>query len=201
MIDNSKRDKILESSLGEFAEYGYDKASTDRISRRAEVSKGLIFHYFGSKENLYMTTMNKCIDDIFEEFDSIEFPDTDFISRLMKMMEVKYNFFIKHSQHYKLIVNGFYDSPKKLQEKLKHRYSELKQIGYAIFVDMIKEMPIKKDISIDEIVSIIASITNVIESKYIYLFTDGTVSFEKSYDIVKEEYLRLINIIMYGILE
>lgn len=201
MLDKTKKEKIMRASLEEFSEFGFDKASTDRISQRAEVSKGLIFHYFGSKDNLYMTTMNTCIDDIFDEFDNIEFPDTDFISKLMKTMEIKYNFFIKHPMHYKLMVNGFYDSPKKLQKKLERRYSELKQIGFNIFVDMIKDLPIKKDISIDEIVSIITSITNVIESKYVNLFTDDTVSFEKFYDIVKEEYLRLINIVMYGILE
>ncbi len=201
MLDQTKKEKIMSASLEEFSEFGFDKASTDRVSQRAKVSKGLIFHYFGSKENLYMTTMNKCINDVFEEFNNIEFPDTDFMSKLIKMTEIKYNFFIKHPQHYKLIVNGFYDSPKKLRKKLEQRYSELKQVGFDIFVDMIKELPIRKGISVDEIVLMIMSITSIIESKYVNLFIDDTVSFEKFYDIVKEEYISLVNIVMYGILE
>lgn len=201
MLDKTKKEKIMKASLEEFSEFGFDKASTDRISQRAGVSKGLIFHYFGSKENLYMTTMNSCIDDVLYEFDNVEFQETDFISKLMKMMEVKYNFFKKHPLHYKLMVNGFYDSPKKLQKKLEHSYSELKQIGYNSIVHMIKDLPIKKDITIEEIVAIIVSITSIIEGKYINFFTEETYSFEEFYDKAKEDYIRLINIVMHGILE
>lgn len=201
MLDKTKKEKIMKASLEEFSEFGFDKASTDRISQRAGVSKGLIFHYFGSKENLYMTTMNSCIDDVLYEFDNVEFQETDFISKLMKMMEVKYNFFKKHPLHYKLMVNGFYDSPKKLQKKLEHSYSELKQIGYNSIVHMIKDLPVKKDITIEEIVAIIVSITSIIEGKYINFFTEETYSFEEFYDKAKEDYIRLINIVMHGILE
>ncbi|EUJ31031.1 TetR family transcriptional regulator [Listeria cornellensis FSL F6-0969] len=45
-----KRDKILKVAVEEFADHGYKAASTNRISEIAGVSKGLIFHYFGSKE-------------------------------------------------------------------------------------------------------------------------------------------------------
>src|SRR5690554_5098759 len=106
MGENSKKDKIIEASLAEFAEYGYDKASTDRISTKAGVSKGLIFHYFGSKDNLYMIIINKCIDDIFDEFNKIEFKDVEFTSMLIKITKMKYNFFINNPMHYQILING-----------------------------------------------------------------------------------------------
>ena len=201
VLDETKKDKILSSSLGEFAEYGFDKASTDRISRDAGVSKGLIFHYFGNKENLYMSTMNMCIDDIFKEYNNFKLIDGDFKVNLIKMMELKYDFFIKHPMHYKLMVNGFYNSPKKLQSKLDHRYKELKQVGISIIIDMIKDLPLKKDVYTSDIVSVLSSIANVLEYKYLLYFTDDTSSFEKFYDTVKDEYMRLMNIVLYGILD
>lgn len=200
MLDKTKKEKIMNASLEEFSEFGFDKASTDRISQRAGVSKGLIFHYFGSKENLYMITMNACVDDVLHEFDNVEFVEKDFISKLMKVMKVKYDFFIKHPLHYKLMINGFYDSPKKLKKKLEHRYVELKQVSYGYIVDMIKELSVKQGISVEDIVTLIASVTSVVEGKYINLITSESSTFE-CYDEVKEEYIRLMNIVMYGILQ
>ncbi|HCX62694.1 MAG TPA: hypothetical protein DHU59_09685 [Clostridiales bacterium] len=200
MIDNSKRDKILEASLDEFAEYGYDKASTDRISEKAGVSKGLIFHYFGSKDNLYMIIINKCIDDFFDKFNKMKFDDSEFIQKFIQITKMKYNFFVNNPMHYRILTRGFYNAPKKLQEKLKFRYSELKQIGLNILVDMIKDLPIKENISADDILAVFESITGLMESKYLPYFTEDIDNFEEIYDGVIDEYIKLINIVLYGIL-
>lgn len=201
MLDNSKKEKILTASIEEFSEYGFEKASTDRINQRAEVSKGLIFHYFGSKENLFMTAVNKCIDDVLEEFNDMVLPESDFISILLKMMEVKCNFFLSHPMHYKMIISSFYNAPVKLKGKLEQRYSEIKQIGFNIMLDIIKGLPLKKDVVTDDIVSIISGITNIVESKYMPMFVQEDAGFEKYYNVVKNEYIRLMNIVMYGMLD
>lgn len=201
MLDQTKKDKILHASLEEFAEKGFEKASTDSISKNAGVSKGLIFHYFHTKENLYMTTVNKCIDDALEEFANIEIPGTDFISKLMKMMELKYDFYVKNPLQYKLILNGFHNSPKKLKGKLQQKYCEIKGIGLKIMIDMIGTLPLKKDISLDEVTVLIAAITDAVEKRHISFFGNDTASFEKYYDSLKNEYIRLMNIVMYGIID
>ncbi|MTI56255.1 MAG: TetR/AcrR family transcriptional regulator [Geosporobacter ferrireducens] len=40
--------------FSEFVEKGYDKASTDRIIQRAEISKSLLFYYFKNKKGLFL---------------------------------------------------------------------------------------------------------------------------------------------------
>ena len=44
---------MINSALKGFSQYGYKHASTDEIVRGAEISKGLLFHYFESKIGLY----------------------------------------------------------------------------------------------------------------------------------------------------
>ena len=51
--DDQRKDRILEAALIEFADKGYKKASTNTIVREAGVSKGLLFHYYKSKKDLY----------------------------------------------------------------------------------------------------------------------------------------------------
>jgi TetR/AcrR family transcriptional regulator len=201
MLDETKRDKILQASLEEFAEYGYEKASTDRISQRAEVSKGLIFHYFGSKSKLYMITINNCIDDMFEEYKNVKTDNMDFIGNIKLLMKIKYDFFNKNPLYYRIMLNGFYNSPAELKCELQKRYYELSKIGMGIIADMISNLQLKKGVSIDNVITVISGIQNILENKYLYRFTNDTASFEGVYTIVSDEFMNLLNIVMYGIID
>ncbi|MGN1170610.1 MAG: TetR/AcrR family transcriptional regulator [Lachnospiraceae bacterium] len=52
-LKKEKQDRMINAALKLFAENGYRRASTDDMVKEAGISKGLLFHYFGSKLGLY----------------------------------------------------------------------------------------------------------------------------------------------------
>jgi AcrR family transcriptional regulator len=52
-LKKEKQDRILNGALKIFALNGYKNGSTDVIVKEAGISKGLLFHYFGTKQELY----------------------------------------------------------------------------------------------------------------------------------------------------
>ena len=48
-----RRQQILEAALDVFAEHGFEGATTKEIATRADVTQGLIYFYFPSKEDLF----------------------------------------------------------------------------------------------------------------------------------------------------
>lgn len=52
-LKKEKQDRMINAALKIFAKNGYQKASTDDIVKEAGISKGLLFHYFGSKSGVY----------------------------------------------------------------------------------------------------------------------------------------------------
>ena len=52
-LKKEKQDRMINAALKVFATNGYKHASTDDIVAEAGISKGLLFHYFGSKLGLY----------------------------------------------------------------------------------------------------------------------------------------------------
>ncbi len=52
-LKKEKQDRMINAALKVFGMRGYQLASTDDIVREAGISKGLLFHYFGSKLGLY----------------------------------------------------------------------------------------------------------------------------------------------------
>ena len=52
-LKKEKQDRIINAAMKVFAEEGYTHASTDEMVKEARISKGLLFHYFISKLQLY----------------------------------------------------------------------------------------------------------------------------------------------------
>jgi len=61
--DNRRRD-ILNCSLDLFIRQGYAGTSTRQISRTLGISSGLLFHYYDTKEQLYLEHLKTALDGI-----------------------------------------------------------------------------------------------------------------------------------------
>lgn len=53
------REKILQMASKEFAAKGFDGARVDSIVARSKISKNLVYHYFDSKEALFIEVMER----------------------------------------------------------------------------------------------------------------------------------------------
>ncbi|ACA19939.1 transcriptional regulator, TetR family [Methylobacterium sp. 4-46] len=53
------RARILDTARREFVTHGLNGARVDRIAAQAGVNKNLIYHYFGSKESLYLEILER----------------------------------------------------------------------------------------------------------------------------------------------
>lgn len=71
-LSDAKKNRILNAAMTVFADVGFAQASTNAIVERAEISKGLLFHYFGSKENLFAYVLTHCLTLIQRELPSLE---------------------------------------------------------------------------------------------------------------------------------
>lgn len=56
------KDRILNAAIKEFSNNSYDAASLNNICNENDLSKGLIYHYFGNKDDLYLCCVKSCFD-------------------------------------------------------------------------------------------------------------------------------------------
>jgi AcrR family transcriptional regulator len=72
---NTKRDtisRLVEVAKMEFTEKGLDGARIDEIARRAGITKQLIYHYYGSKEELFTAIIEETAASAMAEFVVLE---------------------------------------------------------------------------------------------------------------------------------
>jgi AcrR family transcriptional regulator len=63
-----RRDEILDAALVEFAERGFEGASTEDIARRAGISQPYLFRLFGTKKELFKAAAARCMRETLEMF-------------------------------------------------------------------------------------------------------------------------------------
>jgi AcrR family transcriptional regulator len=58
------RERILEAALQVFSERGFDGATTREIASRADANVGLLQYYFGDKQSLWQTAVDRAFEDL-----------------------------------------------------------------------------------------------------------------------------------------
>jgi len=104
-LEIEKQKRIINAALEEFAQKGYKNASTNEIVKKANISKGLLFHYFSNKKNLFLFLLDYSIDIFIKEFYSLlNYDETDIIKRWRQIAILKIDLIRKHPDLYDFLL-------------------------------------------------------------------------------------------------
>ncbi|MCX7678816.1 MAG: TetR/AcrR family transcriptional regulator [Spirochaetes bacterium] len=78
-------EKILQSALKEFAEYGFEGSRIDRIAKRAGVNKAMIYYHFNCKEKLYERVLRNAVQGMNEYIKNKTNSDIHSVEQLVDM--------------------------------------------------------------------------------------------------------------------
>ena len=65
---DQRREELLVAAMEEFAEHGLHGTSTDTIAEKAGVSQPYLFRLFGTKKELYLESVRRCLRQTLEVF-------------------------------------------------------------------------------------------------------------------------------------
>lgn len=111
-LSREKQTTIFQSALKEFSIKGYSLASTNVIAKKSGISKGSIFQYFYTKEDLFFFVVRRALSEVIKVYKDqyiINFDNMDlkifFIVSCLQLIEV----YKKYPYHYKLYIRIHYD--------------------------------------------------------------------------------------------
>ena len=189
------KDKTIKAAIEEFAENGYKAASTNSICKKAKVSKGLIYYYFKSKEEIYLHALKFAIDR-FKENVNIEIDDKDKcgIDYISRYFDIKFKFFRENPLYSMLIVNSvlYYN----IEEAIKLS-EEFQEYNNNLIYKIIKNIDINPKFDREKAFELIMIIGEKLEEKHMRNIGD------KDKDTVIEEFRKdhkiMIEMVFEGI--
>jgi AcrR family transcriptional regulator len=97
------RQEILDIASVEFAEKGYSGSNTDAIAARASVTKRLIFYYFKSKEQLFVTVLETAYERMRQAEESLRLDELTPREAIRRLVEFTFDFDNSHPEFVRLV--------------------------------------------------------------------------------------------------
>lgn len=158
------KQKIMDVALEEFAQLGYQATSTNVICKKAEVSKGLLYHYYGTKENLYLSSLRYVIDSFkYNVTIQIEVNSKKGIEYIGEFFNAKFKFFKDNPLYSKLIVNLLLNN--KIEEA-KLLANEFEEYNRNLLHEVIKNIDFNPKFDREKAFELIVMIGEKLEEKH-----------------------------------
>lgn len=155
-MEDARRDALLTAAMSKFAKNGYKKTTTDEIILEAEISKGLLFHYFGTKKNLYIFLFKYANTIIMQEYYSqINIKEKDILKRFRNMFLLKLELTNKYPAIFDFVTSAFFEKDPAVAGKI-NEYTNL--LYFDVKNEMLKDIDLslfKENFDIEKAINII----------------------------------------------
>lgn len=192
--------KILKSAIIEFGEKGYDNSSTNTICSKNNISKGLIYHNFKNKDELYLIAVKECFNKLIKYMKKGKYSQENTWNNVERAITLRQEFFDKNISYRNIFFEAVLTPPKHLIEEINTIKKELEDFNIKIFKGLLKDIKLKEGITEEMAISYF-----LIYQEMFNLYFEKKTNVSKNLTEISNEHdlklLPILNIMLYGIAE
>jgi AcrR family transcriptional regulator len=185
--------------MGVFAAAGYKKAYVSEIAKAADISKALVFYYFGNKKALYFYLLDYARDLLVKEMrEAVTEENSDFFDRIRAISYAKISAMERHPAIISFLNSVYYETDAEVAPELQARIADGGAERETLALKGVEAAKFKDGVDPKLVVNILVKFTEgVMNSR-----TEGSVTLGKiaseleqclgllKNNLYKEEYLK-----------
>ncbi|MDB5054343.1 MAG: TetR family transcriptional regulator [Bacilli bacterium] len=86
-LNSSKKDQIIDAAVILFASHGFYKTTTANVAKLVGVTQPYIFHFFKTKEELYLAVLDRAVGKIVDSFRTVNAPADKLVETMGRAFE------------------------------------------------------------------------------------------------------------------
>jgi TetR/AcrR family transcriptional regulator len=177
-----RREEILDAAQRVFFEKGLVVATMDEIAETAELSKGTLYLYYKSKEDLYLAVMMRGTELLLDMFAEVVKKGASVTETLIRLSDAYIEYFNNHKNYFRML--DFLQTPqfhKQVSEEMKQSCEALNQDIWDLVNNLLKrgieEGTVRPDLNPVEVSIIIWSSATTL-----------LLRIDREYDLWKEKF-------------
>ena len=187
------RKKILMAAITEFGTNGYDSSKLNNLCNDNGISKGLIYHNFNNKDDIYLN----CVDYSIHSF--IDFMKAQKVgSDLQKYMSLRFNFFEENPLICRIFFEAILQPPKHLICDINEIKKDLDKMNKEIYMSALNKLNLRDGVSQEEAIEYYS----IMQEMFNGYFSSSAYSNTAFSTVVNEHEVKLSKIfdfMLYGI--
>ena len=196
------RERILTASLKEFGEKDYSSASINNICKNNKISKGLLFHYYKNKDEIFLLCVEKLFIDLSTYLEeNFQLNNSNLEENLKNFVEKRFEFFNKYPHYKQIFYTATINPPKHLIYEIDTLREPIKNTNRYFWREILKRLNLKSDIIIEDAIDVIIGFGKYLHMKMQH---DDLLSVDIEslmIDKYTKEYLNMLNMHFYGIVK
>lgn len=191
------RRRILDSAFAEFGEQGYGLSSVNTICTAGGISKGILYHHFKDKDELYLV----CIRELFGGLTEHLRNELSTISgtkeiRLERYFDARLHFFRENPLYHKLFCDAIIAPPAHLAQAISDIKADFDALNISVLTELLQSARLRADVTVQSAVETFRLYQDFANARY-QMESAGALDFEEHERICK----RSLNILLYGVIE
>ena len=101
--ESSLKEKIFQSAIALFAEYGLNGARMEQIAEKAGTTKRMVVYHFKNKENLYLLVLEHVYTQIRASEKALSLAGMPPVEALVNLVEATFDYHADHPDYIRII--------------------------------------------------------------------------------------------------
>lgn len=191
------RRKIMDSALAEFSRQGYGASSINTICTAQNISKGIVYHYFKTKDILYLACVEECFQQLTEYLQTnISYENSSIEKQLEIYFTLRTRFFQTYPVYQRIFCEAVTAPPAHLKSEIQKCKQNFDTLSTQILRQLLTPVSLRPDISIEDVIETFRQFQDFINIRYQMTDLNGH-SFEER----EENCLKALNILLYGVIQ
>lgn len=191
------RRKIMDRALAEFSEKGYGASSVNSICAGEEISKGIIYHYFKTKDDLFLACTEECFQLLTEYLRShVQLEEGTLRGRLEQYFTARLSFFREHPLYQRLFCDVSIAPPAHLKQQIRQRKQDFDNLNLEILERLLEPVTLRRNITRAEVIDTFRQFQDFINARCQMAESDAL-----EFEAHEKNCRRALDILLYGIIE
>lgn len=197
-----KQERIRSVGIKEFSSKSYQDVSTDVITRECGISKGLLFHYFGSKKEFYLYCLDYSLKVLVNQ--NYSQGQGDFYQIFFSFLDSKMNLCKEHPDEMHFVNMASRENASELVSEIRNLVEEYRKItkvqSMIVMRTAISRLPLK-NMDKQKVMEGLLLYTNAILQKYLLMYQETPDLFFQNAEKIKKDICDYLELMFWGICE
>lgn len=194
------KEKIIKACVKEFGTNDYANASLNNVCKDNNISKGLLFHYYKNKGELFLICAEKCFKELsiyLEE--NFQWENRSIDEELNYYLNKRFEFFKEYHYYNQIFISAVFNPPEGLEDDIKKVKRILDDTNKRLLNKILESEKLKESINKENAIDMILDLGAYLQLKFKSIYKERQ---NLSKDLIAEHdktFSNMLNIILYGI--
>ena len=195
------RQRILEAALEEFSHRGYEAASLSNVCVEKGISKGIIYHHFKDKEELYLLCVERCFAQISAYLrEAAGKLSGTAEEKLAAYFDARLRFFALQPVYLGIFAEAAFNPPPALEEEIARRRQGFDRLNADVLTGVLGGAPLRAGLRAEAVVEDFRMYMDCFHLRFRSAFRSGR-SMDEILAEHEEKCRRQLDILLHGVWE